>query len=320
MDITLVADLCAPYPADVFLFHPSDQQIFVVGTYWLDEATKKRHGKLCVYKLQLDNLAAIEGSAEKLQDIDCDAILDMKWYDSRLFVAHSTGSLSIFDTMSSSDISSFKLALLKRKTFIETDTLVMSLSVSARGILTSHSDGTIAILTHDLRLQNMLHVSELEVWIQSWGADSHLIYTGSDDGLFAAWDIREAHSRGSHTTSTWSNTRSHGAGVTAIVPDKNGRDILTGSYDDRIRRFDVRNLRKTVIEKDLSGGVWRIIPRERDELVACCTYDGAKVIQNENFEILKTWTGHDSMVYGGDVTGDLIGTCSFYDKRVCIWT
>lgn len=319
MNNTLVADLYAPYPADVFLFHPTDRRQFVVGTYLLDETTKRRHGKLCVYQLLASDTGVARSGARQVQEIECDAILDMKWHDSCLFVAHSTGSLSVYKASDRNAQPVLNLELLRCKTVIDEDILIMSLSVSQRGVLTSHSDGTVALWTHDLEGEARIRVADLEVWIQSWSADGQLIYSGSDDGNFAAWDVRQPCDT-NHSLPVFENKRAHKAGVTAIVASGDGQTILTGSYDDHIRLFDIRNPRKSVRQQNLGGGVWRIIPRSEDELVICCMYAGAKVIQRDTFAILQEWQQHESIVYGGDVSGDLIGTCSFYDKRVCVWS
>ncbi len=69
----LVARTETPFPADVVLFHPQDTTVVIVGTYLLDETTRERRGKICSYKINGKRLVS-------LQDIDSDAVLDMKWF------------------------------------------------------------------------------------------------------------------------------------------------------------------------------------------------------------------------------------------------
>lgn len=317
--VSILADLQTSYPADVLLFHPEDASVFLVGTYLLDETTRLRHGRICIYRLSTDACVADrtpKDGAELISETQCDAILDMKWYKSLLYVAHSTGSLSIYEWPSSSQ-SDTKLILKDRKTVFEANVLIMSISVSSHGVLASNSDGTVSTLTLNLWPLARWAVSDLEVWTQARSEDGNLVYSGSDDGVFSSWDWREV-CHVDEPTPTFRNRRSHGAGVTAILPYRDNT-ILTGSYDDHIRRFDLRDTRRAVQEENLGGGVWRIIPRSRNELVACCMYDGAKVIDDQDFQVVKEWKGHESMVYGGDVAANHIGTCSFYDKRVFIW-
>lgn len=162
-------------------------------------------------------------------------------------------------------------------------------------------------------------VSDLEVWIQAWGHNSTTIYTGSDDGVLAAWDTRtEARQADGPMPCIFRNRRTHGAGVTAVVPIDEYQ-LLTGSYDDNIRLLDIRNPNRAIRERNIGGGVWRVIPKTKTELLACCMYNGAKILATESFNVIKEWNGHESIVYGGDVTEGALATCSFYDKRVCIW-
>lgn len=317
--VTLIAELDAPFPADVFLFHPDNPALFLVGTYLLDEVTRVRLGKICVYRLrETESASDPANNADLLVQVACDAVLDMKWFRDLLYVAHSTGSLSVY-RLSDSAIQPTTLLLTSQKLVLPSaEVLIMSLSVSERGILTSHSDGTLGLWTHELVGLSNWRVSDLEVWTQAWGHDESTVYAGSDDGVFSVWDPRCPS--GDEAVAKLSNSRSHSAGVTAILPRPSASQVLTGSYDDHIRRFDLRNLRRAVTEVNLGGGVWRIIPRSGGQLVTCCMYDGAKVVREEgDFEVVKRWRGHASMVYGGDVSGKLVGTCSFYDKKVCVW-
>lgn len=316
-EAALLAHILAPYPADVLLFHPSDPQIFLVGTYLLDEATRVRHGKICTYRIGvLDGSVSAGEDIVQMAEVDCDAVLDMKWHEQRLYVAHSTGSLSVYACEREDG---FILRPLIATTALVAETvLILSLSVSSRGILTSHSDGTVATWTTELRPLATWSVSDLEVWIQAWGADDHVVYSGSDDGLLAAWDLRTATE--GQAMPMFRNRKSHGAGVTAILPlESDEFGIVTGAYDDEIRRLDIRNPHKVMERANLGGGVWRIIPQGKDRLLTCCMYDGARILEKEHFGIVKRFDEHESIVYGGDVTGDMVGTCSFYDKSICIW-
>lgn len=204
---------------------------------------------------------------------------------------------------------------MQTKLVLEREVLIMSLSVADQGILTSHSDGTIAIWTHDLSLLTKFKVADMEVWIQCWSSDRNVVYAGSDDGLFSGWDVRDLSSA-SEPAPTFANRKTHSAGVTAIMPK--GDQILTGSYDDHIRRFDRRNTQRPVQEVNLQGGVWRIVPKWSDELLVCCMYNGAKIL-HDDFSVIKEYDKHQSIVYGGDACDHKLATCSFYDKKVSVW-
>jgi diphthine methyl ester acylhydrolase len=74
----------------------------------------------------------------------------------------------------------------------------------------------------------------------------NLVYSGADDCHLKGWDIRIPCSP------VLVNRKSHMAGVCCIQPSPtNEFEVGTGSYDDRARVFDVRNMQYPVEE------VWR---------------------------------------------------------------
>lgn len=157
-------------------------------------------------------------------------------------------------------------------------------------------------------------------------------------------------------------SRTHTAGVTSILPlHAQGPNsiLLTGSYDDRIRvvRPSRKPVARTLAERDLGGGVWRLKMIEQeggggDEkrwlVLVACMFAGAKVVdvrcknwrqavegQGEGdggFEIavVAEFTEHESMCYGAEVVkseqekkvegrGREVVSTSFYDKLVAAW-
>lgn len=182
----------------------------------------------------------------------------------------------------------------------------------------------------------------LECWTGEFGNLSPLenvVFTGGDDSTIAAHDIRSGDN-------IWSNNRIHQAGVVAIKASTDSfrqsrtTSLVTGSYDDTIRLFDLRMWDEQSIfpgtninilnkqEQNLGGGVWRFSEAPKinhdssDRLLVCCMYDGAKIVrvEDDNFvveQFLKK--GHESMCYGGDWANNFIATCSFYDKSLQIW-
>lgn len=125
----------------------------------------------------------------------------------------------------------------------------------------------------------------------------------------------------------WRDKKTHGAGVTAIMPQSGNNMLLTGSYDDILRIFDLRT-RDVVGQIDLGGGVWRLSKRGSNNrsLIASCMYVGSRVVDlDEDFRspnVIAKFEEHESMNYGCDIhpnEPDIVVSCSFYDKRVCIW-
>jgi diphthamide biosynthesis protein 7 len=107
------------------------------------------------------------------------------------------------------------------------------------------------------------------------------------------------------------------------------------SYDELLRIWDLRNLRRPLSVVNLHGGIWRLKwdPYESKYLLIACMYNGFSIVDCDNLEnpkIIAEYKEHESIAYGCDwsylnkhcdlrkkmineenVT--LVGTCSFYD-------
>lgn len=230
---------------------------------------------------------------------------------------------------------SLSLQLLADQTVADdTNILVLSLSFSPTSkeeisvTLTSGEWRTIS-LDHSSSYKATQSISEqphtLEAWTSAFNNAGAVLYTGGDDCLFQAYDLRMG-------CQVWQDRRSHSAGVTSILSDSlDDTRLWTGSYDDTMRVWDLRGPRgKVVGETNLGGGVWRLIPRPastNNEIFTCCMYNGAYVVTpsgayGESVDVLGTIKeGHESMVYGADWTtdGSVVASCSFYDKKLNLW-
>ncbi|KAI3866572.1 hypothetical protein MKX03_023784 [Papaver bracteatum] len=112
--------------------------------------------------------------------------------------------------------------------------------------------------------------------------------------------------------------------------------LLTGSYDEHLRIWDVRSISKPVNESSicLGGGVWRLKqhPSIPSLVLAACMHNGFAVVrvEGEKAEVLETCTNHKSLAYGADwqrgplskkyeIERPVAATCSFYDRLVRVW-
>lgn len=171
--------------------------------------------------------------------------------------------------------------------------------------------------------------------------DEHIILTGGDDSVLALHSFsHNLHPARLEANQLFQDVKSHGAGVTAILPifdvshvSPRTRAFVTGSYDENIRVFTIEDLppykRKVVAELPLGGGVWRLkklsetLSEEGEGgtitcsvlILASCMHAGVRIIRivrrqtgqkNENrfsweAEVVGQYTkGHDSMCYGAD--------------------
>lgn len=150
------------------------------------------------------------------------------------------------------------------------------------------------------------------------------------------------------------NTKSHGAGVVAILPLRVVEDgtnagiytklYVTGSYDDNIRLFSSQNPRSPLVESNLGGGVWRLKLIDMDQqdpsdgkawrarILVSCMHAGVRVVEliksvtgEWEFRVIGRFEEHKSMNYGSDFVHDVVAdeltvvSTSFYDKLLCLW-
>lgn len=127
------------------------------------------------------------------------------------------------------------------------------------------------------------------------------------------------------------DTKTHGAGVTAILPlpipgNRGGEALLTGSYDEYVRVYNTISKPRILAEEKLGGGVWRLKilsaprsrapcagePSERMEVIfmvlASCMHAGVRVLrvardgdEKWSIKVLAKFEEHESMNYASDV-------------------
>jgi diphthamide biosynthesis protein 7 len=242
-------------------------------------------------------------TAQEAQRLETRAILDLKWAPvaagfarPALASVDSTGRTLLYHlnptahtTSQPEDAGSPPLELVEAASFANPDDSVLTLSLDwAPGsanpvqLITSQSDGALQLLQH---VPGSTTLSPVQGWsahsFEAWTVafdrwSPHLMYSGGDDGLFRGWDGR------SPSPSPTTTSKVHEAGVTSITchPTREGM-LLTGSYDEAVRTWDVRNLRHPVATCPVGGGVWRLkwSPQDPALLLAACMYNGFHVLR-----------------------------------------
>ncbi|CAN6713840.1 unnamed protein product [Malus baccata var. baccata] len=197
------------------------------------------------------------------------------------------------------------------------------------------SNGSVAIASigeSQLETQETWKAHDFEVWTASY--DIHqpqLVYSGSDDCKFKCWDLRDGPSK-----LVFQNTKGHAIGVCCIAKNPyDSNSVVTGSYDEYLRLWDVRSISTPVNETSvcLGGGVWRIKfhPFVAGLVLTACMHNGFSININEDkTEVIETYSKHESLAYGADWHRDksfhegkrnstLVATCSFYDRLLRLW-
>lgn len=235
-------------------------------------------------------------------------------------------------------------------------------------VAVSLSDGQVATFDHEAQspeaTSKSIQAHDLETWTVTWSSFTRdggrsALYSGGDDSALCKTytDSRPPNSASDQETSQdqllSSDRKTHGAGVTAILPielvEEGGEEVLmTGSYDEFVRVLVLptgRRRSRILAEKRLGGGVWRLKRVESRPLdpaadlqfrvLASCMHAGARVLEvrrskggNWTIDIIAKFEEHESMNYASDVqprsTRDhtnvtTIVSSSFYDRKLCVW-
>lgn len=139
------------------------------------------------------------------------------------------------------------------------------------------------------------------------------IYVGGDDSKFNMWDVRSMKKIKSIARS---------AGVTSFLSYKENQ-VMVGSYDEYLSIYDTRNLKQTLDELNLGGGIWRIKQRDNFLLVACMYHNFSIVDCSTDLKLIGEYNEHKSICYGCDWATQnyekqhhFFASCSFYDHRL----
>ncbi len=293
----------------------------VVGAYTLAE-DQKRVGGLYLVRA---NLA--EPSLTPVAFVSLPAVLDSR-------VLNYDDSTVALAACADGTLRCLKLPSLCELWVFKHGPMLTSVSVARREIngrtLVALSDakGGITLLKVTARgfecQTSVAGTHDAEAWTVD-ATDDVTVVSGGDDGYLRVTDFRTS-------TSTWKRRAHDGVGVTAVVC-RSETELWTGGYDDCVRVWDRRAMKRALLEENLSGGVWRLKFHERQPnlVLAACMYDGFKVLDvntaSNSLAVQSEYRGHDSIAYGAawlpeageDNSDPLALTASFYDKSLQLW-
>ena len=340
IDTELYADSVEWCPCEQF------SRFLLNATYQLIESSSgdseaNRIGYLQLYELITDKENT---RLQKHDRIDKVGILDVKWCLESLAkpifaTADAKGNVIVYELTNRK-----KEKLQPLCTGLSDDSCIaLSLSWSyevntpkSDQIASSYSNGAIEIRTltkTNLQTITRFKAHEFESWICAY--DKYIpsvLYTGGDDCLFKGWDIR--------TDSCIFTNRSHEMGVCSMHSSPYKEYILaTGSYDEHVRLWDTRFIKKLPLSSlHVGGGVWRLkwSPNDKNLLLAACMHNGFAVLDISDISAgshqstVLTYKEHKSLAYGADwcffkrpdavKSEKLVATCSFYDHKLCLWS
>ncbi|KAK8205769.1 hypothetical protein IWZ01DRAFT_439584 [Phyllosticta capitalensis] len=294
-----------PIPPSCIEFVPGCREWCVVGTYFLEkgseeeekEGGQKRSGSLVLLRLEGQEG---QGEGERRVTIAATsptpfAIFDLHFSPHHiasstqssttaphlLGLASSTGSIALYAIDPSAATSSAQITHLRTlQLFPPTDLLTYfswhpTVPLLAAAAL---ADGRVVLSGGSKRRKRTLTLlaHALEGWVTAFAPDGSALYSGGDDAALKGVGLPEEHmfSPPWH----WQDARTHGAGVTFILPLPLPQPalpspsttpslpsplLLTGSYDESLRLlappppFGPRRVRE-LADVPLEGGVWRV--------------------------------------------------------------
>ncbi|XP_013143610.1 PREDICTED: diphthine methyltransferase [Papilio polytes] len=308
------------------------QNVLVCGTYQLDkkdegQQNKKqtRLGRIYLFLVNNDTKELIPA-----QTIDTAGILDQKWcYHTIggypiLGVVTSEGKLQLYKLHDIDNCIQLKLWI---EVLIGQELLALSLDWSSNKTMVDEPIIVVSDSAGHIKLFKVLgdSLKELydrknhgfEAWVAAfnyWNPD--VFYSGGDDCMFKAYDLR--------TPDAIVSNKKHEAGVTAVRSDVDTEHrLLTGSYDEKVRLWDARNLKCCITEVDVNGGVWRLKWHPYNNVVlSACMYGGFRLLRvDKEISIVCKYLEHESIAYGADWKFEetsIVATCSFYDCKLHI--
>lgn len=267
--------------------------------------------------------------------IETAAILDAKWLiagNKCLLIAASALSEIIVYELKSDDrlhlIDTLNLSSNNSDENLLTLAIDVRTSTLKENLICSDSRGMVSLMTvgqTQLVKERSWKAHSFEAWtcaFDKW--NPNVVYTGGDDTFMHIYDIRAEE-----VQQTIKN-KCHIAGVTSFLSFSENC-LISGSYDEYLRIFDTRSWRQPVAELQLFGGIWRIKSSkcDRNLLLCACMYKNFSLCRinsdlNE-LNLVAEYTQHESICYGADWApnklingGQVMITCSFYDKKLCI--
>ena len=269
---------------------------------------------------QLLLLSLQEGSVRLEQVLNAEAIFDVAWNQSGRVLAQVdvTGQLILYSFDSRLDQTESMDLKRDSALFVDWDN-------QDQNVILGHSQGSLSLVDCiENRVTRQFEAHDFEVWVSVFDkSEANLVYSGSDDTLFKAWDLRQ------DSSCPVFEYKGFDAGVCSIqCHPLDPYLIACGSYDESLRILDKRRVSEEIALIELGGGVWRCEWQKNpvtDRLACACMHNGMKILEfkrKSSLEVICDYTQHESLAYGIDWCPgeDILASCSFYDKSLKLWT
>jgi len=346
---------------DVVEWCPTEglEDYLAYGTYEFNDVAQTRKGALiiacaCLGDDTSKDQPGAPASLITVDDIALPGVYDLAWapaslcpseHSSLLAVVSADGHLQVFSLCRDGDVRLTKVFPSIRLVEDAILTHVVWGAGDGCGLAAVAQDGS----AHHVEMRpdvGLVSIAQraahtLEVWSVEVPADRpSLVLTGADDSCLLGWDLRQSPD----ASPALANRRSHEAGVTALACDPRKPHMLaTGSYDERVRLFDLRAMQRGPITQTerLGDGAYHLSwhPAWPDVLACAAMRSGFPLLHfspsrdggGTLSELAAYAAGaaegeHGSLGYGvswrqvGGQRGWMAASASFYDRSVHVWT
>eukprot|EP00928_Gymnodinium_smaydae_P048645 TRINITY_DN32544_c0_g1_i1.p1 TRINITY_DN32544_c0_g1~~TRINITY_DN32544_c0_g1_i1.p1 ORF type:complete len:399 (-),score=84.16 TRINITY_DN32544_c0_g1_i1:278-1390(-) len=339
------------YCADTCAFGrlPYLEDLVACGTYTLEESTGQRHGDLlllraCPSASENERLVQVPGPAAG----ELSGVYQVAWSPvaPALAAALADGSVGVWRLPEGADGSEVESAGSWTQQLQELTSCILTYvawSCSGSRLLLPSQDGDLYCVDASgtaLATLQSWHAHDAETWSCAWDpndASEQICLSGADDSMLKLWDLRS----GSNPSAV--NKKSHEAGVTDITFAPTRPQLFaTGSYDEKLRLFDRRNLsRPLLVSSRLGDGAYRVAFHPSEDVVAIAAMRAA--FQLHAFDVRSAETDgevleagdlrqvgsygsetegcHGSLAYGisWHRSGQFLASASFYDRSLHVW-
>ena len=299
----LQREVKAAFNCDSVEISPRHDNVFV-GMYEYDESSSNRGGGFLI----------LNGQGEIKKEFNADfGCLDAKWLDEdRITIACSDGIIREY-AMHADKLES-ETPVVDEPSSRITANILMTIDTNDRFTAVISAKGELALCEQGIMKSKWVaHSPVLESWCCALRPSGNMVVTGSDDCSLKYWDIGTGelihHDKKNHTLGT------------TCIEFLNDHQMLSGSYDERIRLFDIRRLDLPLEEAKSIGGIWRL-KASYDKLYVAACYGGCQVLNLNTLQpIVEEYANHKSMAYGIHPSGpNSAVSCSFYDRSIQYWS
>lgn len=329
------------------------RHVFTCGTYQLSNAENMKEGEkknpqeLRKGQIYLFQLVTGPEVIKQIQKIPLVGVLDCKWahreLSNNIFLAVATalGDIRIYKLQ---DIGLLSLEHVYTHPLSSSkSTLALSLDWSTGisdtdvKILISDSEGFITMVSFadgQIREDCKWKLHDFQAWIVAFNYwNPNVFYSGGDDCQLYIYDRR--------SDKVGRNDKAHSAGITSMHMNlKQEFSLVSGSYDEKVAFWDVRQMDQPKDLLNTGGGVWRLKwePKNCEDIAAACMHNGFAVIDGPRCSILAEYKDHSSLAYGmdwshleeeelhkyfdmnkySDKKVNVLAMCSFYDNLLSL--